>query len=299
MKRKVIKLASNTLVISLPSKWAKQHGIKKGDEIHLEEKEGNLVINSSSVPARAKTEINVADMKPLIFRALGALYKKGYEEFTVYFENPEEFKLAHDVVREEFVGFDVIHHGKSHLVISEISKPQEEQFEAALRRLFLLIKDFASETFTALNNTDYPWLGQLVLRDKDVNKISDFCRRLVNKRQHSTSTGLYFIVEQLEKISDRYRDICNYASHHHHTPSKTMLSLYKEVNSYFEYFYNCFYKFDLKKINKFVKIRKELLASIQKAQEQAAPVERRILFWLEDITEKVFDLNGPLMLIKL
>ena len=33
IKRKVIQLAGRTLVVSLPSKWAKKHNVQKGDEI--------------------------------------------------------------------------------------------------------------------------------------------------------------------------------------------------------------------------------------------------------------------------
>ena len=44
MKRKAIQLANQTLVISMPSKWVKEQGIKKGDEIDVEEKGKRLMI---------------------------------------------------------------------------------------------------------------------------------------------------------------------------------------------------------------------------------------------------------------
>ena len=46
MIRKVIQLASRTLVVSLPSKWVKTVNVQKGDEIEVIEKgdqlQGNL-----------------------------------------------------------------------------------------------------------------------------------------------------------------------------------------------------------------------------------------------------------------
>jgi phosphate uptake regulator len=299
MKRKVIKLGTNSLLVSLPSKWAQKHGIRKGDEISVEEKEGKLILKSESSPKGDKAVVDITGLNPAIKRVLGALYKKGYDEFTAHFSRHDELETAYDVIREEFTGFEVVQHGKNHIVAREISQPHPEQFDAVLRRQFLVIKDFASEISTALQNRDFEWLKRLVLRDKDVNRLADFCRRLINKNQASNSTGLYLIVEQLEKISDRYRDICAKAAEEKHAPSKAFLNIYSEVSDYLNMFYDCFYKFSLPEMKKFIVRRKELLKEIEKAQNKAKQPEQRMLFWLEDIVEKAFDMNGALMIMHL
>jgi len=300
VKRKVIKLGKNSLLVSLPSTWVKQHGISKGDEISLDEKEGKLVLSSASTPQGTKATIDITNLNPIIKRALGALYKKGYDEFTVHFSDHDELELAHEVIREEFIGFEVVQHGKNHLVVREISQPHADQFDTVLRRQFLVIKDFANETASALSGKDHDWLKRLTLRDKDVNKLADFCRRLINKNQASQqATALYTIVEQLEKISDRYRDICTHAGQKGLAPSKAALGMLSKVNTYFEDFYHCFYQFSLPGLNDFVAKHKELLGLFAKSYDHANPAEQRILFWLEDITEKLFDLNGPLMVLRL
>jgi phosphate uptake regulator len=300
MKRKVIKLGANSLLVSLPSAWAKKHGITKGDEIVLEEKDNKLVLSSSKIPAGSTATIDITNLTPLVKRALGALYKKGYDEFTIHFADHDELERAYEVIREEFTGFEVVHHGKNHLVAREISQPHADQFDTVLRRQFLVIKDFANDIANALEGKDAAWLQRLTLRDKDVNKLADFCRRLINKHQSSqTSTGLYFIVEQLEKISDRYRDISSFASQQRLAPSKTLLKAYREVMEYLDEFYRCFYQFSLPAMNKFVERKQELIAAIEQFQDRASRDEQRVLFWLEDITEKLFDLNGPLMLLRL
>lgn len=299
MRRKVIKLGENSLLVSLPSKWVQQHGIRKGDEISVEEKEGKLVLQSASSPAGNKTAIDITGLNPAIRRVLGALYKKGYDEFTVHFGKHDELETAYEVVREEFTGFEVVEHGKNHLVVREISQPNPEQFDAVLRRQFLVIKDYASEISTALQNRDFGWLKRLVLRDKDVNKLADFCRRLINKQQSSNSPALYLIVEQLEKISDRYRDISAAAAGQKLAPSRQFIGLYAQTADYLNRFYECFYKFSLPELKKFVAMRKEILSDLDKAHNKAKPAEQRLLFWLEDIVEKTFDLNGALMIMHL
>ena len=45
MKRKVNLVGQNTLTVSLPTKWAQEHGIKKGIEVELlEDKDRKSVV---------------------------------------------------------------------------------------------------------------------------------------------------------------------------------------------------------------------------------------------------------------
>ena len=53
MKRKVIKLADKTSVVSLPSKWIKNYKVEKGDELDLEEIGNSILIK----PSKQQTEI--------------------------------------------------------------------------------------------------------------------------------------------------------------------------------------------------------------------------------------------------
>ena len=46
MERKAIQLAGKTLVVSLPSKWAKKFGISKGDVLFVEEIDTALDLNN-------------------------------------------------------------------------------------------------------------------------------------------------------------------------------------------------------------------------------------------------------------
>jgi hypothetical protein len=47
IKRKVILHGPSTLTVSLPSKWVKNHNIKKGDELNIEETEKLGRLNNS------------------------------------------------------------------------------------------------------------------------------------------------------------------------------------------------------------------------------------------------------------
>ena len=48
-KRKVSLIGPSTLMVSLPSKWVKEFGVKKGDEINITENGPNLLLESQKL----------------------------------------------------------------------------------------------------------------------------------------------------------------------------------------------------------------------------------------------------------
>ena len=49
MRRKLVKQGNATLMISLPSKWAKENKLDKGDEIILNEYGRDLIVSTEEV----------------------------------------------------------------------------------------------------------------------------------------------------------------------------------------------------------------------------------------------------------
>ena len=82
MKRKVIQLAGKTLLVSLPIKWAKKYGIKKGNEVEVEERGKSLLIATEKAVSMEKKEIVLSGPEEFIRRVISAEYKKGVSEIT-------------------------------------------------------------------------------------------------------------------------------------------------------------------------------------------------------------------------
>ena len=59
MKRKVIQIANSTQLISLPRKWSLQFGIKKGDELEVEEKGSQIIVSTEKGVKNKKIKITV------------------------------------------------------------------------------------------------------------------------------------------------------------------------------------------------------------------------------------------------
>ena len=62
MKRKVIQLAGKTSVISLPSKWVQQQGIKKGDELEIKEEGSKIIVSSEKGSILQNIQVDLSDL---------------------------------------------------------------------------------------------------------------------------------------------------------------------------------------------------------------------------------------------
>ena len=288
-------------MVSLPAKWARKQNIKKGDEINLEEQDNQLIIGSEKSISDNKTSVDVTGLDPMVKRTLGALYKKGYDEVDVQLSSAE-LEPAHEVIREEFIGFEIVHQGKNTITLKKISSIDRAQFDAMLRRIFLVINQMAEESLEAIQKNDYDWLKTIAYLDKDINKYADFCRRILNKYGHSdfkVSPPMYYIVEQLERVGDCYRDISKYVIKNKIQPSEQVIAHYVEINNFVRQFYEIFYKFDLKELSKFGGNRNKLKEHFDELFEKCQKKDMRILLYLHTILEDTFDMNGALMAVNL
>jgi len=302
MKRKVIQLAKKTLVISLPTRWAKKYNIKKGDEIEAEEIKNKLIISPEKELTKEGISIDVSGLSPMIYRILGAIYKAGYDEVEVHYESEKDLEEIEEVTKREFIGFEIVKKGKKSLVIKSVSEINYEEFDNVLRRTFLIIMEIGEESFEAMKNVDKKALLKLIELDKEVNKYADFCRRILNKKGYASfikTQTVYFIVEELEKISDSYRDLCKASIEINEKINKDIEAMFKEVNAFFREFYELYYKFDLNKLAEHGKKRNVLLKDLMDLMKKTSKEELLFLFLLSLIVEEIFNMNGALIASKI
>jgi len=302
MRRKLVKQGRNALTMTLPSEWVDKQNLKPGDEVFVEERKEGLLVSGDKIKEGNRKTIDVSGLEPMIKRVLGAIYKAGYDEVEVRFGNAKEFEDAQEVIREEFIGFETIHHGKDSLVFKKISSIEPKEFNTMMRRMFLIIKSMADDSPIAMKKKDPDLLKMIILRDKDVNKIADFCRRSLNSSGHmieGRTAPLYFITEQLEKIGDILKEICGHMISNPGSANEGILSFFSDVNAFFEDFYGLYFSLDLKKMAEFGRKRKILIEKSENLLESSSKKEVRIVFYLREMLNSTFDMNGSLMAARL
>jgi len=270
MKRKTIQLAG-TLVVSLPSKWAKKHGVKKGDEINVEEQEGKLVIGTSQASGIRTQEISIKNdhfMQRLILNP----YRNGVDELTVNYDSSAVLPKIHKALNMT-IGFEVIKQGQKSCVLKTIATGQNEEFDNVLRRMFLMLLQFSQQSYEALKEHNKEALEEVKSSDIIIGKYQHFCERLLHKSnlEPHKLTFLSHVVSGIEQIMDRYSALCDYFSQQKENDlSKKALSLMQQTNALLQDYYELFYSYNAEKHSQ-LKTQKKLvdmaLTTIKEPQE--------------------------------
>jgi phosphate uptake regulator len=249
MKRKAIQLANQTIVISLPSKWVKQQGIKKGDDIDIEEKGKELIINSSK-NSNKKTEIDISNLDSLTNRTILGLYISGADEIHIRFS---DVKLINKIQREIMnclIGFEIINQEKDNCIIKNVSKESGEEFDNMLKRIFLLINSMGEEILENLEKKNYN-LDYIAFTDYNINRFVSFCLRYLNKigfNEYNKTSSIYSIIQGLEHIGDINKKIAREITKSEQKLNKQTLLVLSELFLQIKEYEHLFYKYDDKKV---------------------------------------------------
>ncbi|PIN69904.1 hypothetical protein COV93_03645 [Candidatus Woesearchaeota archaeon CG11_big_fil_rev_8_21_14_0_20_43_8] len=299
MKRKVVKQGASTLMVSLPTQWAKKFNINKGDELEVEEQDRRVVISTDKEYGIERTEIDVDDLNPMILRTLAALYKAGYDEVKVNFSQPERIIDVQEALRNEISGFEIIEQGKTFCTIRNIEGSLEDGFDPVLRRTFMLLNTMADDSLEAIREGDYGRLKSIRFLEESNNRFTTFCRRTLSKkgfRQYNKIQFIYHIVEQLERVADQYKYMFDYLMREENAKLKLSdetLKHYGDVNALLRIYYELFYKFDKAKVVEMGRMRKKIVAELFMSFEDKPQKECVIIHYLIIQVQMIFEMLGP------
>lgn len=261
MKRSVIQLAGKTLVVSLPSQWARANRIVKGGELNVE-MHGSTLLVSTSAGEKAKAAIDISGFDSnLVWYAMIGLYRKGIDEIEVTFANSTVYDVREKSavstadlltrICDRLLGYGVVRQGRNYAVIRAVSEAKREEFESALKRIFMSLIATTEDIATAAKNNDAKTLQNISkYSDNNINKLVDFCIRIINK------TGMEYsmmpLLIQLEQIGD---ELSRKAAE---KPDKKRTEPLYKVVEFLRAFYNATFEPSGKNLLLFSKAKKEI-----------------------------------------
>ncbi|MBU0628606.1 MAG: AbrB/MazE/SpoVT family DNA-binding domain-containing protein [Nanoarchaeota archaeon] len=307
MKRRVIQIANSTQLISLPRKWAIQHGIKKGDELEIKE-EGSKIIVSTEKDYKVKViEMNIDGWGIMVPRLIHALYKKGVEEIKVNFSSEEDMGAVQSALGKEAVGYEITNQGNNFCEIKHISGELEE-FESILKRTFLLLVSMSEQTLESIKKNNFNSLMNIAFLEEANNRFTTACRRFLNKGgeiKYFPRGPMYYILEGMENLADQYKYLCKHLyslgkkNNKRESPiSKNVINSFENVHAMLNRFYELFYKFDKNKLIEIAKKRKEVIDNLCSVIETSPKVQDRVLaHYLIVIAQEIFCFIGPYLVL--
>ncbi len=298
-------MANSTQLISLPRKWAQQFGVKKGDELEIEEQGSKLLISTSKEQDIKNFSIDITGLdRTSILYCLLALYKIGYDEITITFNEPytthyrtNEKKKVSSVIHEvvnRLAGFGIIQQKENYCVIKEISEPTLREFDNALRRVFILLNDSSTDIITAVKKNDMALLENLEEKHNTIMKFVGFCLRILNKKgytDHKKTIILYHIISNIDKIVDVLKYSARDAIVHDIRMGKEGIALLENIHQSLELYYGFFYKFNVGHVKELYEKRDSILKGIRKLAKKAPAYEILFLTQMSAILELLVDIT--------
>ncbi|MDP7324284.1 MAG: AbrB/MazE/SpoVT family DNA-binding domain-containing protein [Candidatus Woesearchaeota archaeon] len=201
MRRKLVQHGGSTLVVSIPSKWAKKHELEKGQEISIEEKENSLIVTTAGEKGgKKKKEISIESFTYYSLRSIiSGLYRTGYDEIKIHFEDKIPISMIHNIM-DLLPGYEANFISENTCVITSIIKASDEMVDSMINKLFLNLKMMFD---MALDMPKKVTLDDAYSMKNNCLRIRDYCHRMIRNINYGNenSYDYYTIVFTLEKIS--------------------------------------------------------------------------------------------------
>jgi phosphate uptake regulator len=295
MRRKVIRQGHNTLTITLPSRWARDNGVKPGDELELHEEAGEVVISRRLGEHGRKAEIRVMKPSRLISRSIFNLYRTGYDEIKVAYDDPIIIKDIYGYM-PLLMGFEITSQCKDSTTLKNVLNIDESQFESSLRRYFLITKTLSEECLNAIRQKRYDDLMGISELELAQNRLYMFLSRCVNKVPGLVKrpTLMYLMIQRLEDIADDYKYLCQYVAQARVILSVGTIKQLARINSMLDMLYRLYYSFDLSLAQDIINCKKDLTATGLTMLEKAPRKEIRFIHIMNNLVVKIFEAESPI-----
>ena len=291
MKRKVVKQGEATLMVSLPSKWAKKYNLSKGQEVDIKEVDNNLVISKEGIDIKKKVTLEIKDNSESLIRiSIINAYRAGFDVIHINFKSNEEYKIILDVLRDYIIGFDVIKKELNSCTLENITEPSEDQFEVLFRKIFFNISSLINATELRLKNKNSEY-KDLVLK---THQYDDFCRRIISKKNYTASkSGFYWSFLSLLGHGQRELYHLNKFLDNNKVNFNDM-EILNDLRKIFELLTDVYVKKDINKLEEIHKLEKILIFNKVYKKIQKSQKENIVLYHLAGAARNFYLSTSPL-----
>ncbi len=226
--RKVQKVGTSTLTISLPKPWVEKCGLKQGDQVFMEEEGTYLKVTPAAMAVRAKgsqewiIDAELCDEPGILHRVIVGNYVLGRERLVIRAAG----RLKSDHVREareaarRLMGMGIIEETASRITLQCSIDPGKYPVDPLIKRLYNLSGTMLDESIEALVTKDRRLAEDALHREDDADMMYWLLIRLLLSAQADDSlleqlglrnrleiAGYRLIAKELETVADYGEDI--------------------------------------------------------------------------------------------
>ncbi|MBT3297830.1 AbrB/MazE/SpoVT family DNA-binding domain-containing protein [archaeon] len=259
----------------MPKSWCKKHHVKAGEELDFIEQGESLVVSPERNLTLPEITIDVRGLtSKIIWRYVSSVYRAGYDEFKLVFDNLDNKQrysaLSYNTLNflysdekdkgpvlspieviqlmvNRCIGVEIIDQKSKSCTIKELGRTTPQEFDNALRRIFLLLISLAEEVSSSVKKGNAQEnLKSVHLIDTNIDRFIDFCIRVLNKKGYKDfrkTPTMHTILFLLELIGDEYKKIAIHLIEAKKMGSK-MTELFDIQENQLKKYYKLFYKFN-------------------------------------------------------
>lgn len=301
-KRKLVKQGGSAMTITLPKSWVDKYGLKPGDEIDVEERGRMLSIGTNKEIKERTTILDTRKLNNRTIRwALSSLHKSGYDSIEVFFDDSNVMDIVNELVKNLFMGFAVVEQSTKRVLLKNISKGLESEFDIILRRAFLVTISMGESTLEFIKEKNFKNMKNLISLENTNNQLTNFCERVLNKKgakDHRKTCFMYVISWNLEKICDNYKYICEFLVGKTNIKlNQETINFYEKSNKLMRNYYEIFYNFDIQKLSEWSEDRKELVKEGQNIMGRLDPINERVIYHIQNLIYQLADFSASTIAI--
>lgn len=213
MKRKVNKVGTGTLTVSLPMKWVEINNIQAGNELEVVEGGNQLTLSTVEIlkePRKVSFHVD-APLHRGARKFVYYSYKEGFDEVYLTFDDSKTLERINKEV-DNLIGFEVVNQRKDSCVVKNVATPLDSTLPDLINKAFLITISMSEDIFNAFKNKDNESLKNIGLQELTQNKLSLASLRIMNVNGIKLKRlgPLYTLVSELEGVADYLKYICQY-----------------------------------------------------------------------------------------
>ena len=193
--RKIQRVGSSSLAVSLPNQWVKEVGLKKGQLVFFEEDKGNVLkmMTAEQIEEQPESivELNAEFCKDpqMLGRSLMGIYSLGYDSIRIISSSrltSEQVNTIRNVTRE-LMGMGIMEETPNSLLIQCSIDTTKFPINTLLRRLYIISSTMHKEMIDSLPVFNTDLAVEAIRRDKEAYTMFWVIVRLLNSCQRHRS----------------------------------------------------------------------------------------------------------------
>ncbi|MBT4387418.1 hypothetical protein HOC99_02580 [Candidatus Woesearchaeota archaeon] len=261
MKRKIIKLGSSTLVVSLPNHWAKKNELRQGDQINIIEGYNNELFVYNEKNKNDKNEF-IIDLNKITKKnikiILTHIYRLNYNKIKIENIKNKDIEEIKKITQNLLLGFEITSQNKSSCTIENIAEPNKEKYNILFRKTFLIVKEIQNIILDDIEKNKYNNLLTISNLKDQQDKFVFYCKRTMIIQSHSKTLFEWELLKNIMLISHSYYYLYEYLSKNKFENDKNFILHFKELINYFELFYEAYFNKKINNIDQINKLKDEL-----------------------------------------